>query len=268
MLSLSHTSISSRGSIEIGEWLPIEQRVEELKMKYKYAIDVVKEYFEKNVTPEMIEKRLLLMPQEIKQLIPYLKVKNSKGEDAFAKLLSVSNYRQNEVLYQLVVDAGDDGCKRAMALYQDDMNCFNSDTILGEFTKDWLGREESPEQEQIILTMGGRWENKTLQEFEDFKKKLQRKAHFNIHDLQVMKVQSASVQVTLMVASQFADICNFRLVDDGFYKAHSVLRISTADSMIYNVESQKVRKFIHRGSGEGRGRSRLRGGNQPSCFKS
>ena len=212
-------------------------------MKYKYTIEVVKDYFEKNITRETIAKRLLLMPQEIKELAAYLKVKNAESDDAFSELLRVSDYKQNEVLHQLVVDVGDDGCKRAMALYQDDSNCFNSDTTLGEFTRDWLDRAESPELEQVTLTMGGRWESRTLQELEDFKKKLQRRAHFNTHDLQLRKVQSASVQVTLTLASEYADISNFKLVDYGFYKANSVLRITAGGTMIYNVESPKVCYF-------------------------
>lgn len=243
ILSLSHTSISSRGS-SIGDWLPAEQRVEELKMKYKYTIEVITEYFERNISSDMTVKMLLLVPPELKQLKSYLNVTTSDGKDIFSELVDVCDYRHHELLQQLVDGMGDENCKRAMSLYYDDLNRFNSETTLGEFAKDLHGTVTYSRQEKVVLKMGVKWENKTLQDFEEFQKKLQRKAHFGAHSLQMRKVETACVQITLAIVSELADISDLKFVEPEFFKANSVLQVSINDCIVYDVESQKVCTII------------------------
>jgi hypothetical protein len=242
MLSLSHTSISSRCSTEsgLGDWLPLEQRLEELRMKYNYTLEVITEYFEKNVTAQMIEKWLLLVPHELKQLQSYLKVKNEEDKNAFSKLLSISNFRQPILMQQLVGDVGDTSCKRAMALYQEDLHSFNCETTMGEFSKDWLHKQVEPDTKLVTLVLGARWDSRTMQEFEEFNRKLQRRAHLNMYDLELCNMQSTSVQATLALAAEHADLSNFKHVDTAFYKANNVLRVTGESSVIYDVESPMV----------------------------
>lgn len=242
ILSLSYTSISSRGSTEsgIGDWLPIEQRVEELEMKYKYTIEVITEYFEKNVTPQMLGEELLSMPPELKRLKVYNTIKSSDSENPFLELLDISDYRHSEVLQQLVSYLGDESCKRAMALYQDDLLCFNTETTLREFVKNWLCVVDNSEQGDVMLKMGAKWENRTLQDFEEFKRRLQQKAHFDVHDLQTSQVESACVRVTLTLASESIEISNLKFVEPEFYRANNVLQVLIGNNIIYSVESPKV----------------------------
>lgn len=235
ILSLSHTSILSRDS-SIGDWLPIEQRVEELKMKYRYTIEDITEYFE-NLSSEMTEKMLPLMPAELKA---YLKVTKAESKDIFRDLVGISDYRQTELLHQLVSGLGDENCKRAVSLYQGDLNCFNSETTLGEFAENSHGALTSTGHEEIVLKMGAKWEKKTLQDFEELKKKLQHKASLGAHDLQMLKVGNASVEVTLVMVSALANIHNLKLVQPGFFAANNMLQVSIKDCIIYDVESPQV----------------------------
>lgn len=218
----------------------MEQRVEELKMKFKYTIEVIREYFEKNVSQQATANWLLLVPSELKRLRAYLQIKNN-AEDRFSELVAVSDYRHVELLQLLVGDLGDEDCKRAMALYQDDLNHFDCETTLGEFAKvQHVVVVSSSEQEEIVLTMGAKWEHRTVRDYEEMRKKLQRKARMSAHDLQMIEAENASVQVTLVLVSELAEVSNFKFVEPDFFKANGVLHMSAKDDIIYDVESPKV----------------------------
>lgn len=246
LFSLSHTSVSSRGSTEsgIGVWLPAEQRLEELHMKYKTLVEELLEYFQKNVTSEMITKKLRLAPVELKQLKAYLHIRDSNSDDLFTEVIKVSNFRYMPVMQQLVREVGNEKCKRAMLSYREDLFNFNVETTLGEYAKgrgsaDGRGSDGVDERE-IVLKMGGKWANKSLQDFEEFKKKLQKRAHFDMHALQLQGAALPCLGLTLAVASNSADVSNIKHVETDFFKLNNVLRVSLGDDIIYNVESPKV----------------------------
>ena len=247
VLSASHTSISSRGSTEsgIGEWLPIEQRLEELKMKYKFTIDTIKEYFQRNITSQMIAKRLLLMPPELRSLKDMLRMQRCDSSvSALAALLALTDYRHFEILQQVVAALGDESCKRTLLLYEEDLESFYSGTTLEEFSKVSAGSAAAPHT--AVLTLGAKWESKSLLELEEFKKKLQRKSGLHPHDLQTRHLASACLRVTFTMRSQQGSLGNLTAVDSGFYRANNVLQVSVGDRTLYHVESPKVGKLSHR----------------------
>lgn len=242
ILSLSYTSISSRGSAGsgLGDWLPTDQRIEELQMKYNAAIEEVSDNFKKKVTPQMIQKKLRLAPPELEQLKSFPQVNNSESDDIFDKVIAATDFQNIEILLWLVCDLGDNKCKEAMQLYEDDLLDFNVETTLQEYAKCNLHTVSHSGQEEILLIMSEKWETKTLQDLREFKRKLQIKAHFGSYDLNVCKVASACVEVTLALVSNSADICNVKLVETDFFRANHVLRVSVRNTIVYNVESPKV----------------------------
>lgn len=240
MLSISHTSEFSRGSSEsgIGDWLPIDQRVEELKMKYATTIEDISVSLKQKITSEMIFKKLQLFPPDLRNLKSYLQVYNSKNDDLFAELIHAINFQHIEILQELMKEFGNEKCKRVLALYEEDLRTFNMETTLGECSKSWS--RISSEQAEVQLLLGGKWENKTLHDFYEFKKKLQRRAHFDSYSLNLCKVESPCLELSLAMASATAQSSNMKLVDKEFYKANNVLRVSLGGDIIYHVESPKV----------------------------
>ncbi len=247
IFSLSFASISSRGSVGssgLGEWLPIDQRIEELQMKYRSTLETLSDHFKHRVTAQMIHKTLPLMSPELKTLKTYQQVANTNSEEVFASLVDATNYRHTEILQKLVSDLGDSKCKAAMSLYQEDLKTFNAETILKELPNSWPGGSDSSREENIILHMGDKWEVKTLQDFTELKKRIQRKARFGIHDLQIQEVGHASLRVVLTAVSITANISDLKLIEPDFLKLNNVLRVSVGDNIIYDIKSPKVCTYI------------------------
>ena len=247
-LSLSQTSISSRGSVGssgLGDWLPIDQRIEELKMKYRSTLETLSDHFKSRVSAEALQKKLSLLPPELKSLKGYVQITSQESESTFEELVAASHYRHTEILQELVRELGDSNSKKAMSLYSDDLQTFNGETILKELPGDWPGWDHTKGYDSVTLHMGDRWEMKTLHDFEELKRRIQKKAHFGFCDLLIQKVEHACLSVVLAVVSTSADLNNFKLIDPQFFKLNSVLRVAVGEDIIYHVESPKVCQSVY-----------------------
>lgn len=83
LLSLSYSSVSSRGSTGsgcgLGAWQPVRQRLEELRMKYQSMLEEVGGHFRTHVSSELILKKLRLAPPELKHLRAFASVRDCEG---------------------------------------------------------------------------------------------------------------------------------------------------------------------------------------------
>lgn len=245
-MSLSLTSLSSRGSSEseLGEWLPTDQRFEDIQTKYEHMVQEISEHFHKKVTREMLMKKLRLAPPELKHLSTYVRLRDSADDvDIFTEVVKSSDFRYLPLLVQLVHDLGNDVCKRAMALYQEDLANFNTDTSLRAYAR--VTGISPEDREGAVLTMGAKWKRRSLWNFEEFLVELSKKAQFNPHDLQLRGAKLPCLQLALVSVSNSADISNLRRVGAQFFKQNRVLLVRIGDETLYHVESPKVCFHIH-----------------------
>lgn len=103
------------------------------------------------------------------------------------------------------------------------------------------------EQRELVLTMGTRWEKKTLQDFLEFQRSLETLMHFDPHDLQLLSAHMPCLQLVLGSMSESADIGSIRRVEPEVFKQNHVLRVALRTEVIFNVEWPRVRvyKCVH-----------------------
>lgn len=231
----------SRASM--GSEIDINDRINELQMRYTSTVEVITEHFEKEVTPQQVTKKLHLLPTELKHHRVYLRVNDSDRENRFDEIINATDFRHVEILEHLVHELGDENSKKAMTAYRRDLNHFKAHTALSEFAE-WTGFNNESEKEAIVLKMGKKWEDKSLHDFEEFKTKLQQRAHFSDYDLQVSKVEISCVQITLTFVPNSADIGKMNPVDARFFKENHILRVTVGDTVLYDVEFPKVHTYI------------------------
>ena len=207
-------------------------------------VQEVSEHFRLKVTRQMLMKKLRLAPPELRQLSAYVRVRDSTDDvDIFTEVVQSSNFRYLPLLEQLVHDLGNEACKRAMALYQEDLANFNTDTTLRAYAR--VTGISPEDREGAVLTMGAKWKRRSLWNFEEFLTELSRVAHFKLHDLQLRGAKLPCLQLALVSVSNSADVNNLWRVGVEFFKRNGVLLVTVGEETLYHVESPKVCFHIH-----------------------
>ena len=219
----------------------VRARVGSLERSFMALVSLLSNQFY-NVAQELIIDFLLnSVPEDLTQTPEYVHIMLLDETDKLTEFIRVMDFWNTDLLGLIVQEFGTEDCVEAMASYQTEVAAFYSSvTVEACRMEEWEVREwQQDDIKTIKLQLASAWDDqrRTLQDLNEFKRKLQRRAGYEKHDV---RLQSVSDVCTMVLVTEFADLGRLEHIHSDFFRTNNILKVTAAGKTIYNVESPKV----------------------------
>ena len=224
----------------------IEKEIEELEDQFFDVVDKAADSLE-NVPLSRIKRCVTQLPVSVKyQHKKFLEDKLSAIDNAqtvaavFAILGLYWNFLNCGLLTVLIRRLGNAETKLLMELYTEQLRRFRMKTKLGDFVGKWA-QSTPPHFVEFKAKMGHAWRNCTLEDLEEFRKKLARLLCAEEYTVIIMSANSGCVVITWALPSSLPGIAD--TLQSAFLELqkHGVLRMTFQGKCIPDLTFLKVR---------------------------
>ena len=227
-LCISETE-SSNVSIQTSE-TDIDREIQKLERQF---LKVVGEARKDLATVELSEVKLCVtqLPVSVKYQHLHLLEHNlsaivdAKSVDAiFTVLGRYWNFLNCELLNEVVHQLGSDATKQLMEQYMEKLQQFRMNTKLGDFIG-MTTQNVPPHFTTFATEMGNEWRKRTLEDLQNFRKKVAYFMQLKEYALHFNSVETGSIAVTWAFHSSLPEIANILQATFEMIEKYSVLRI-------------------------------------------
>ena len=209
----------------------IEKEIEELEDHFLDVVDKAAESLE-NVHLSKIKRcitqlRVSVKYQHIRFLAGKLSViNNAQSVHAIFAILGLYwNFLNCGLLNELIRKLADDDTKQLMEKYAEKLRAFQRKTRLGDFIEKWA-QTTPPHFTEFRTHMGENWRDRTLEDLEEFRRKLARSMCVEEWSLQMNTTEPGSVSVTWVLQSSLPGIANsLESAFQQLQQEYSILRV-------------------------------------------
>ena len=168
----------------------------------------------------------------------------SSIDELFFILSPYWDFLNPSLLTHLAYRFGDDETKRLVEGYLEQLREFRMRTKINHFIDKWTGRP-LPGTLEIVMELGENWEEKSLEQLEEFRIELLRKCYFEDYVMPLKRIRSSSVDA-IFSFPESVDIDSLKLESlREFFREHQVLRILLNGDCILNLQLQQVHCFCY-----------------------
>ena len=225
----------------------IEKEIEELE---DYFLDVVSKAAKSLENVDLLEikqcvtqLRVSIKYQHIRFLAGNLTaISNAQSVHAIFAILGLYwNFLNCGLLSELIRKLADDDTKQLMENYTEKLRAFRRKTKLGDFIEKWA-QTTPPHFTKFRTQMGENWRDNTLQDLEEFRKKLARSLCVEEYALQVNTTEPGSVSVTWVLQSSLPGIANsLESAFQQLQQKYDVLRVIFRGKCIADLKLPEVK---------------------------
>ena len=225
----------------------IEKEIEELEDQFEGVVDKAAESLEKvhllKIKRCITQLRVSVKYQHIRFLAGNLTaINNAQSVHAVFSILCLYwNFLNCGLLSELIRKLADDDTKQLMEKYTEKLRAFQRKTKLGDFIKKWA-QTTPPHFTEFHTHMGENWRDRTLEDLEEFRKKLARSMCVEEYALQMNTTEPGSVSVTWVLQSSLPGIANsLESAFQQLQQKYGVLRVIFRGKYITDLKLSEVK---------------------------
>lgn len=221
--------------------VPFLERIGVLERSYVALASLLSNHFHNVPHEDIIDFLLNSVPDDLAQTPEYRHITLVDDTDKLTELVRVTDLWHTDLLGLLIKKFGSEECIEALDSYQTKVALFYSNATMEECRmEEWEVRDWAQDDIKAIeFQLASTWdEQRTLQDVNEFKLKLQRRAGYERHELRLHGVADVCTFVLVTESSQLSRLKN---IHNEFFRINNILRVTAAGDTIYHVESPKVR---------------------------
>jgi len=212
--------------------LKCAQEIKEFEEKFEVLTDDVLNAFNRgNVSLNKIKRYLRQLPVSLKlECSEFLQsqasrlARASSTDELFWILSAYWDFMNPNLLVNLTYRFGDDQTITSVDKYMEELKKFRMRTKLKDFVNQWTGQPKAEFQE-IVVVLSDDWNERTLQQLEEFRNGLSRKRWLENHVLQVDGIKKGCVAATFSLPKAI-DSQDLELESlQSFFQENQILRV-------------------------------------------